>query len=607
MSDAYTTTVKDAGNLTVLGTVAGGDVPLPGTAAQHNAYGFSDVRIVDGSAMAGKLTFDAEITEASIAKYLNLTDTANDPTADNVRFEYSGGSNNDSITVLIDDSAAGSTGTLGAREDFIFTVNGGAGNDAITVNIDNTGTLAWYTNQSMFNNVRVNGGAGNDTINTPDTGDKVIDAGAGNDTVYSDNSGDIGAVWVVSDVNPVPVLADLEGDVANNAAQFLYDGKLTVTFSGDSSLGNTSGGITGLAGAAAGTNGWEVTVDIPTGPNYTVNQFYLNQAIKDAINNDAVLSKLLKATDGPGNTLTVAALIDGEFDPTDLVMTVSEGTPNIAGLTGAELADVLGAWKAFNEDSAETIANADAANFASVGVLNAVQGMDVAQVLVTTGAESAALTDNTIDLGAGVDVLVLSSSAVANETVVFSAVSGVDATIVNFDDSTNVLGSADRLDFTDYLTNVESSSGSTVSQTRIDTIFNNGGADVEANQVVVLNAASGQAFDDTVAATTFVGMTSAKFLTAINGGAGYAGLGDGDLDAALKAAFVATPESADMVGNTAMATVLVENNQNQGEYAMFNVTWDASATGDTDFDTATLVGYVDFGASIDMSIAGLLV
>ena len=83
-SNAYVATVKDAGKLTVNGTVGaegGINTALPGTETvnggdQHNAFGFSDVRLIDGAAMKGDLAVNAEVTTASIAKYLNLKDGA---------------------------------------------------------------------------------------------------------------------------------------------------------------------------------------------------------------------------------------------------------------------------------------------------------------------------------------------------------------------------------------------------------------------------------------------------------------------------------------------------------------------------------------------------
>jgi hypothetical protein len=207
-SHAYVPTVKDAGNLAVNGatTTNGGNVTtgvvvdpatsgvMPGGSASR--YGFQDVRLIDATEMRGKFEFSAEVTVASLAKYLNLKDAAPaQPAADNVAFTYNGGTNDDKMFVQIDGAVAGSRSTLMVgREDFTFTANGGAGNDTIEMRmVSATGTpgglQAWYTNQKLNKNVFVNGGDGNDTIRTPGAGDKIITGGAGDDTVYADNSG----------------------------------------------------------------------------------------------------------------------------------------------------------------------------------------------------------------------------------------------------------------------------------------------------------------------------------------------------------------------------------------------------------------------------------
>ena len=229
-SFAYGVTVKDKGNLTVNGNsgLNGGNVtaglvgaiqgngnsgagqqtgidaqngdnaPLPGSAAQTaRNFGFSDVRLLDGSAMAGQLAFSAEITGASIPKYMNLRDIGALPASDNIAFSYSGGANDDALFVQIDGGVAGSRSTIvSGREDFTFTANGGAGNDAITLRVVDGlsgGAQFWYTNQKLNANIFINGGDGNDTIRTPGAGDVVIDAGTGDDTVYTDNTGALAA------------------------------------------------------------------------------------------------------------------------------------------------------------------------------------------------------------------------------------------------------------------------------------------------------------------------------------------------------------------------------------------------------------------------------
>ncbi len=195
-SHAYGKTVKDAGNLTVDNAGSPGmySSALVGAAAQHgNGYGFSDVRLIDGSAMRGMLNFSAEVTAASIGKYLNLTDIQALPAGDNVHFVYTGGTVNDSMSVRLDSLSVASRNTINVgREDFTFELNGGTGDDKLTVQVDPAligGFEHWYSNQKLNKNVTVNGGDGNDTIRTPGAGDFKINGGSGNDAIYADNTG----------------------------------------------------------------------------------------------------------------------------------------------------------------------------------------------------------------------------------------------------------------------------------------------------------------------------------------------------------------------------------------------------------------------------------
>lgn len=409
VDNAYNDNAKDAGNLTVRGIEQpndnaagrGNNNTLPGTTTNvdHGAYGFTDVRVIDGSAFRGKLDFDAQITDKSIAKYLNLTDgAAAQPGTDNANFVYTGGLNNDTIAVRLDAGTTVARNLQTGREDFTFSLNGGAGNDALTLEVNTSGQTAnWYANQKTLKNLSIDGGAGNDTIKTPGWGDVKITAGTGDDTVYADNSGTIGAVWVV---NQTGFNADpLAGTVPT---AFLVGGKVTVSLAPGLTAG---GGVTGVSPVTAADavstayqNGFEVVVDIPTGANYAVTQYHINQAIKAAINGDAVLSKLLKAEDGPASTLNITSKIDGTFAANDLEIVVSSSQ----GATVA--ADVLAAYKAFAKNSAATAADVLAANAATVAAVNTVSGVGVDRgALAQTGGSTVTATVTTVtDGSAGV-------------------------------------------------------------------------------------------------------------------------------------------------------------------------------------------------------------
>jgi hypothetical protein len=528
-SFAYVTTEKDKGDLTVNGNVAftkgnsnvdnilapvavsttgtatsygtGIDAALPGSAAQHNAYGFSDVRLIDASgassntagvatnaAFAGDLSFTAEVTARSIAKYMNLIDTQASPkettnTGDGVNgfgtgsianFNYLTGTGNDNIVVDVDGSVVSSRSLVVAgREDFTFNIDGGAGNDSITLKLINNDIVAgvrnnpgngqnWYNNQDLNNNVTVSGGAGNDTIQTPGAGDVKIDGGAGNDTIYTDNTGfqtitSSGATgntnnsvattsttayvkgqWVFNTVDQSTLFGaapaagsygasgrninDLRSD--SNESYNFYNSKLVVTFKG-------------IPTATA------VTV---TGTGYKTTDLEINQAIKKAINSDAVLSKLLLAEDGPANSLVVKSLIDGAVTTTDLAVTLTPLTlAEVTSLSATEIA-AAGAAYGITAPTAASVYAAMTGNSTTVGSLgfgSFTSYGDYSTALANdgtaniTGNASLSTSDNLVLPGADNDVVVLgttvgtTAAGSSNETIVIGTSFGND-TVVNF-------------------------------------------------------------------------------------------------------------------------------------------------------------------------------
>lgn len=507
-SFAYVNTTKDKGNLTVNGNVAaalnnsnvdnnvapgnvsagsgtaygtGIDTALPGSAQQHNKYGFSDVRLIDGSAMGGNLAFTAEVTERSIAKYMNLVDTQNNPVETNTQgnglngfgtgsianFQYKGGAGNDTIVVDLDPSVAASRSKIVAgREDFTFKLEGGAGDDAITLKVVDTlvgQAQNWYNNQDLNNNITIEGGAGNDTIRTPGAGDVRIDAGAGNDTVYTDNTGvqtantvgatgyfggkaadQVKAVWVYNTVDQatafgaVPAAGsygasgrnvnDLRSDT--NESHNFYGSKLVVSFKGIPTA----------------------TPVVIAGTGYKTTDLEINQAIKKAINLDPVLSKLLVAEDGPANSLVVKSLIDGSLSTTDLSVNLTHMTAaEVAALPAAELASVAAAYSLPVGSNATAVYNAmqtAVTTFNGYGDYNTALANDGAANI--TGAASVTTSDNLVLPGEGNDVIVLGTTVGANaalssnETIVIGTGFGND-TVVNFGAAGN---GVDFFDFT---------------------------------------------------------------------------------------------------------------------------------------------------------------
>ncbi len=286
-----------------------------------------DVQTFNAASMTNNVTLGATLDDTVIAKYFNKKDTDADEGADNVNFNYTGGSANDNFTLTVSEEAA-------SFEDFVLNVSTGTGNDAVTLKVNNMdGDLNtnWQADQAALNNIVVSTGAGNDTVNTFGAGEATISTGSGNDTVYSDNSGidNQQATWVFNASNTDK--NDLLGK--GNGAFFLQDAKLSVTFS----AGSTGAGVTAADAmpsgiAALDMNGFTSVVTVPT-TNGVARSADIAQAIKDAINNDAVLSKLLKAEDGPNHSLVVTSLIDGVYQVGDLDVSVQPTTT--AALTAA--------------------------------------------------------------------------------------------------------------------------------------------------------------------------------------------------------------------------------------------------------------------------------
>lgn len=409
-----------------------------------------DVQTFNASAFKGDLTLYAALTNEITAKYLNLVDAAPDaPGADNLNFEYTGGTGNDNINLTISADNGAFSGAA-TREDFLMnaTINGGDGDDHITLAIidnqgnsvfdrtddnglaygidnpfalPNAGYANWYDNQKLNANLRIDGGNGNDTIWTPGSGDVIIDGGAGNDTVYADNTGDK-AVWAFNYASGATSRRDidnLQSDVNDKYKVFKTDVK--VSFLGFEATAR----IADVKGVASDLD--------------------INQAIKKAINSDAVLSKLLVATDGPANTLVVTSLIDGvrNDDVSDLVVKLV--APAAATLTAGDLAQLSSWYGSVIPDAATAKALIDAQvalfntnverdaslpsnvynqNFATDGFL----GNDPIM-----GSDSNHVSDNHITGGLGNDVLVLGTGAYSNDTVVYKGFGNGTDSIVNFD------------------------------------------------------------------------------------------------------------------------------------------------------------------------------
>jgi hypothetical protein len=521
-TSAYNIVTTNAGDLTVNGTAGTADLNLPGVnnnttwggglgatasvphsgvnGAGVNAAGFTDVRLIDGSAMTGKLNFTANISVDSIGKYVNSVDTAASPTDDvagagNVNFNtrganflYTGGTNGDTMVVNIDGAVAASRSlNVSGLSDFTFTIDGGAGADNVTLKVVDGlvgGTQAWYSNQKQNANITITTGDGADTIRTPGAGDVKILAGAGNDTVYSDNTGTstLSAVGPVGTAGQQTVAAPRAVFVLNTANQLAVGaGNYVLAVNDERNLADLKSGANNTINLARGKVtvtflGLTATADIAS-TNYVTSDLQINQAIKSAINNDAVLSKLLVATDGPASSLVITSLIDGLSSNADFGVTIA--APVASVLTALELAAAIAVYRANDSGSGLTASSSESAVLAymqangnaktsatgdyldqlaeSGAVLNGVAAGSTADTELA-GADSTSTSDNTITPGEGNDVIVLGTtvggdgaSAIddSNETIVFSGAFGNDV-IVNFV-ANAPSGGGDTLNFKAFL------------------------------------------------------------------------------------------------------------------------------------------------------------
>ena len=350
----------------------------------------------------------------------------------------------------------------------------------------------------------------------------------------------------------------------------LYEAKLTVAFA-------PKNGVTDAA-AVALTNAFENTVTIAT-TNYIGNQVNINDAIKAAINDDAVLKTLLSVKDGPANSLIITSLIDGANVTNDLIISITPA--NYTALTTGNAALKTGldnAYKLLNQDStADLSAGTNFADEATQFNTNSTAN----HVVTGTNANTVNSSNNTFDLGTGDDILVLSTDASSTETIVFTGSDIGDNTVVHF-----VTAGADNLDFTSYLTSEVYVSGSTSTQSEnLINISLNATAEVVGNDVKIINDFI------SVGTETFANLNASNLLAAIQntntGSADYAGITASTLDNAA--------DTASLVGTTIKSILMIENAANDGEYKIFELT---ASDATNEFTDATLLGSVDFGAEL---------
>lgn len=627
----------------------------------------NDLRLVDAQGFKGDLLLG---TESRIVNLDTLIATGGgdvtfrgvlDGNEVNQPYSYTTGGGADRVDLSIEGDAV----------DFAqssVNVDTGAGSDSVRISTD-----MWreeVVNQAILHNIEVNTGDGNDTVrlNVGTRGNSVINTGNGNDTIYTDgndsdstfNDSADTAAWAFNyDRANAPTtledLQDLQG--VQTSLRFIGGATVTVTLSG---AGITSaadgGGVMALDDASAGVNGYEGRATITqliNGRTYFGDQRDVNAAIMAAINTSP-LSALLTAEITENNTLVVRSRTGGEFDIDDLEVTISPATYSTSNIATA----VLNEARAITQNSALTIADIYGAANPAVGTAYAgplllgteadknlwYSGLGVDNAYqVYTGDQSESETDNTINGGAGNDIIVLSTAdngwtdgappftvsfynsllnRASNETIVLTGSSIGNDTVMNF----TTAGFADRyavdatgtannpydltvattyasipgaragidfLDFTAYLTSKEDAINNSAPANsdlptddvaipvtlEYDVVDNS--IVLDANEVAVVR------FQSTGSSNSFAGLDAAKVQTLFNTTDVLNNYGNLEVSD-----FVANDEYGEtpaqgldaLVGtaNSANGILMVENAGNLGQYKVFQIVWNGNAAADDD-------------------------
>ncbi len=162
------------------------------------------------------------------------------------------------------------------------------------------------------------------------------------------------------------------------------------------------------------------------------------------------------------------------------------------------------------------------------------------------------------------------------------------------------------LDFTKLLVDKTSASGSTASEVTVDITLNTNAqltGSAASTKNAVTNSVNMLNYNETLGnSISFADVTMAQVVTALNGDAAAGVVTGGLVNATL------TATGTNIVGTTQNHIIMLENNENPGEYKIFHVTSTVNDAGviqnGGDFTGVTSLGTIDFGASINFSLVG---
>jgi hypothetical protein len=483
-------------------------------------------------------------------------------------------------------------------------------------NYDNNGVSLETT--AALHNLTITSGSGDDSVTIYGNGQFDIHVGAGSDFVYIDgNASDAQAeVWSPSEAGGGT------GYTFNDVV--LYQAKLSVRYAG-----------------------FESTVAIDTGSDFIATQREINVAIAKAIEANPELMRLIASEIGTTDQdLIVKSLIEGD-NAAELIIyqpeVISSGTPNDGQvvLSNSHVNTLKASLIATGQaaDSLDVDTNAEIAslitdavpmdtnNGMAGGPITNMAGTAWSRVLFVNHDEATDTNNSVINMGTGSNDLVVlhsndSSNDISSNTLVFDAAWGKvsvvnwfsdeDALQHNTDNSTAGLNGEHLLDFTAFLTNEYTTSGSTESEKPVNISIDTGITEINTNEIVFVNVDDLETAAGGSANYAFSSLSASQVQSALNATGGF--------DWTTAAVSDGTTAGLAVGTTTRTALVIVENVDdtfqeiiagtdtnyaNYGDYKVYQVTFGVTeaagnSNGDAGFTVAYL-GQIDFGNSLDLN------
>jgi len=591
--------------------------------------------------------------------YMNWTSVEADGLPAGTGYSLSMGAGNDTLDANLDGDSVDAFGET-------FKVSMGSGDDTLNITMDATDGVSQQTMADLHNKpgdyLEIETGAGEDTVNLAAYGNFNIETDSGSDFVRINSEAGKGngdantGVWVFG---PATSGADTFGD------RVLYKAQLTVSFAGFESTvavdtdsqgnfvadqmtinaaiiaaieDNDVPELDTLLKCTLGTDSQQLTItSLVGGENDLAIALYQPEVVASDADDDDVTAGQVKVSSGD-----LTALRQGLIDTTaDTSADLEEESDIIAAIDNGSIdQDGDGDGVTYDYITNDTVLDGvDDGNAAPDQDIFDLAGGDLYQDYDAGGSDDSTTGVNfsTIDVGDGSnDIVVMHSNHGASSNVLKISDAFGKVSVVNFHnvptDEVNSYTdvSTHALDFTTYLTNQDDPSDVPAGNTQsvvpvpltlniVDTAeaFSDSAANPDATNTndAIANGVNVLRFDENVADTadlqTFEDLTAEILKDALNDSDDDGSTDYGNLDQDLL-----TPD--DFGGNDLQSTtqrhiVMVENDQNEGEYKVFALTSSVDADGDVDeesdggvhqFATAEELGTLDFGASINFNLVG---